>query len=60
MVFIELPLFNKYFAFTDAELRAVQNVILENPEIGDLIPGSGGCENCALHWVGAGNVAGLG
>lgn len=42
MVFIELPLFRKYLNFTDEELRAVQNTILDRPDAGDLIPGGGG------------------
>lgn len=42
MVFIELPLFRKYLDFTDEELRAVQNTILDRPDAGDLIPGGGG------------------
>lgn len=42
MVFIELPLFHKYLDFTDEELRAVQNTILDRPDAGDLIPGSNG------------------
>lgn len=42
MIFVELPLFQKHIAFTDEELRAVQVVLLDNPEAGDLIQGSGG------------------
>lgn len=42
MVFVELPLFQKYITFTDEQLRAVQAVILDDPEAGDLIQGSGG------------------
>jgi len=42
MVFIELPLFGKYITLSDDELRAVQDVILDNPEAGDLIQGGGG------------------
>jgi hypothetical protein len=42
MIFIELPLFQKHIAFTDEELRAVQAVLFDNPEAGDLIQGSGG------------------
>lgn len=42
MVFVEFPLFRKYHAFTDEELRSLQNVLLDNPEAGDLIQGGGG------------------
>jgi hypothetical protein len=42
MVFIELPLFQKYLKLTDEELAAVQDDILENPNRGDLIPGGHG------------------
>ena len=42
MAFIELPLFGKYITLSDDELRAVQDVILDNPEAGDLIQGGGG------------------
>ena len=42
MVFIELPLFGKYITLSDDELRAVQDVILDNPEAGDLTQGGGG------------------
>lgn len=58
MVFVELPLFNKYIAFTDDELRAVQNVILENPEAGDLIPGSGGLRKLRAALAGRGKRGG--
>jgi|SRR6516164_769522 hypothetical protein len=42
MVFIELPLFQRYLKFTDEELAAVQEDILEDPRRGDLIPGGRG------------------
>lgn len=42
MVFVELPLFNKYVQFDDAELLAIQLSILQNPECGDLIQGAHG------------------
>lgn len=58
MVFVELPLFSKYIAFTDAELRALQNTILENPEVGDLIPGSGGLRKLRVALDGRGKRGG--
>ena len=42
MVFVELPLFQKYLQFTDDELAAIQDEILDDPRRGDLIPGGRG------------------
>lgn len=42
MVFVELPLFRKHVAFSDDELRELQNEIMLNPEVGSVISGSGG------------------
>ena len=42
MLFIELPLFDRYLRLTDDELRAVQREIVDNPLCGDLIPGGRG------------------
>jgi hypothetical protein len=42
MVFVELPLFQKCLQFTDDELAAIQEEILEDPKRGDLIPGGRG------------------
>jgi hypothetical protein len=42
MVFVELPLFRKYLNFTDEELTAIQEAILEDPRRGDVIPGGRG------------------
>jgi len=42
MIFVELPLFTKHAPFTDNELAALQQTILDNPLAGDLIPGAHG------------------
>ena len=44
MEFIETPTFTRLLAslLTDDEYRALQNVLVENPARGDLIPGGGG------------------
>ena len=42
MFFVELPLFTKHAPFTDDELAALQQTILDNPLAGDLIPGARG------------------
>ena len=43
-VFIELPAFSRYRAdyMSDESLRALQNVLLEHPEAGEVIEGTGG------------------
>ena len=43
-VFVELPAFSRYRAdyLTDESLRALQNALLENPEAGEVIEGTGG------------------
>ncbi len=43
-VFMELPAFARYRAdyLTDESFRALQNALLENPEAGDVIEGTGG------------------
>jgi len=42
MVFVELPLFQKYLSLSDEELRQLQMFLLSQPDAGDLIQGSGG------------------
>ena len=43
-VFMELPAFARHRAdyLTDESFRALQNALLENPEAGDVIEGTGG------------------
>ncbi len=44
LVFFETPLFTKLLPeyLDDKEYRALQLALLENPEMGDLMPGTGG------------------
>ena len=42
MIFVELPLFARHATFTDDELAALQQTLLDNPLAGDLIPGARG------------------
>jgi len=44
LVFIETPLFTRLLPeyLDDQEYRALQQVLLENPHLGDLMPGTGG------------------
>ena len=58
MVFIELPLFGKYFSFTDDELAAVQERILDDPRRGDLIPGGRGLRKLRAAVAGRGKRGG--
>lgn len=43
-VFVELPAFSRYRAdyLTDDSFRVLQNALLENPEAGEVIEGTGG------------------
>lgn len=58
MIFIELPLFSKYAAFSDEELRALQLELLENPQAGALIPGSHGLRKLRVALEGRGKRGG--
>jgi hypothetical protein len=44
LVFLETPLFTRLVGnyLTDASYRELQHALMENPEFGDLIPGTGG------------------
>ena len=44
LVFIETPLFTRLLKdyLNDESYRALQRVLLENPELGDVMPGTGG------------------
>ncbi|MCL1861242.1 MAG: type II toxin-antitoxin system RelE/ParE family toxin [Proteobacteria bacterium] len=58
MVFIELPLFQKYLAFTDDELRSIQSAIMERPNIGSVIPGGKGLRKMRFALPGRGKSGG--
>lgn len=42
VIFVELPLFARYVAFSDDELRELQEALVNDPRAGDLIPGGQG------------------
>lgn len=44
LVFLETPSFTRLLGdyLTDESYRALQRVLMENPEIGDVMPGTGG------------------
>jgi mRNA-degrading endonuclease RelE of RelBE toxin-antitoxin system len=44
LVFFETPLFSRLLSdyLTDENYRELQSVLLENPELGDVMPGTGG------------------
>lgn len=44
LVFIETPLFSRLLAnyLTDEAYRGLQKTLMENPELGDVMPGTGG------------------
>lgn len=62
MLFIETPIFTRQASgglFTDEELQQLQQVILENPNKGDLISGSGGLRKIRLARKGGGKSGGF-
>ena len=54
LTFIELSVFSKMreVYLDDDEFTRLQAYLIERPEAGDLIPGSGGCRK--LRWAGSG------
>jgi hypothetical protein len=60
MVFVELPIFTRHAAalFADDELRETQNRLLENPLLGDLIPGGRGLRKLRVPLEGRGKRGG--
>lgn len=62
MLFIETPIFTKQACgglFTDNELKQLQTELLENPNRGDLIAGSGGLRKIRLARKGGGKSGGF-
>jgi hypothetical protein len=49
MVIIETPIFTRRIQgiLSDDEYRLLQAQLVEKPDAGKIIPGSGGCANCA-------------
>ncbi|CAM5353335.1 Toxin HigB-2 [Thauera mechernichensis] len=60
MVFVELPIFSRcaQALFSDAQLRELQQVLLENPSVGDLIPGGRGLRKFRVALLGRGKRGG--
>ncbi len=60
MIFIELPIFMRCAAelFSDEEIRAMQNTLLENPNVGDLIQGGRGLRKLRVPLPGRGKRGG--
>jgi hypothetical protein len=50
LVFVELPAFERHRAdyLDDDGFRALQNLLMKNPEAGDLMPDSGGLRKFVL------------
>ena len=61
MEFIETPTFTRLLAslLTDDEYRALQNVLVENPARGDLIPSGGGIRKLRHALPGRGKSGGV-
>jgi hypothetical protein len=60
MVFVELPVFIRCAAslFNDEDLAKLQNLLLENPIAGDLIPGDKGLRKLRVAQPGRGKRGG--
>jgi len=58
MIFVELPLFTKHAPFTDDELAALQQTLLDNPLAGDLILGARGLRKMRAAFGGRGKRGG--
>jgi hypothetical protein len=58
MVFIELPLFQKYLTLSDNELRSIQTTIMERPNIGAVISGGKGLRKMRITLPGRGKSGG--
>src|SRR5450759_4722377 len=59
--FIETKLFSRLVVehLTDEEYSKLQDSLIENPEAGDLIPGSGGVRKLRWEFAGRGKRGGL-
>jgi hypothetical protein len=60
MIFIELPVFTRVAAglFDDEALRRIQEILLADPEAGDVIPGGGGLRKLRAPLPGRGKRGG--
>lgn len=61
MVIIETPFFSKQLlsALSDSEYRLFQNMLLEQPDTGKVIPGSGGIRKMRWAMRGRGKRSGV-
>lgn len=61
MEFIETPTFTRLVTvlLTDEAYRGLQNLLIDNPDCGDLIPGSGGLRKVRYGQDGRGKRGGL-
>lgn len=60
MIFVELPVFTRVAAelFDDEALRRIQEILLADPEAGDLIPAGGGLRKLRTALPGRGKRGG--
>ncbi len=60
MIFVELPVFTRVAAglFDDETLLGVQEILLADPEAGDVIPGGGGLRKLRVRLPGRGKRGG--
>lgn len=60
-VFVELPTFERYRKeyFDDDAFRELQDLLMLDPEAGDLIPGTGGLRKLRFATNGAGRGSGV-
>lgn len=60
MEFVELPVFTRRAAghLSDEDLRALQNMLFENPKAGAVMPGSGGFRKIRVPMQGRGKRGG--
>ena len=59
--FIETKLFTRLFdeIFSDEDLARLQGFLIDNPEVGDVVPGSGGVRKMRWAMPGRGKRGGL-
>lgn len=60
MIFVELPVFTRVAAdlFDDEALQSIQEILLADPEVGDVIPGGGGLRKLRVPLPGRGKRGG--
>jgi hypothetical protein len=60
MIFVELPVFTRVATdlFGDEALQGIQEILLADPEAGDIIPGGGGLRKLRVPFPGRGKRGG--